>query len=72
MTAKGAGTATITCTAKDGSGIKAICKVTVYSNTEAFVARIYTKALGRNPESAGLKYWTNEIQKAKRTPVKVK
>lgn len=71
VTAKGAGTATITCTAKDGSGIKAICKVTVYSNTEAFVARIYTKALGRNPESAGLKYWTNEIQTGKRTPVKV-
>ena len=29
VTAKGKGTATITCTAKDGSGVKATCKVTV-------------------------------------------
>ena len=29
VTAKGKGTATITCTAKDGSGVKASCKVTV-------------------------------------------
>lgn len=42
-----------------------------YDNTQAYVARIYTKALGRNPEPAGLKYWTNEIQTGKRTPVQV-
>ena len=29
VTAKAKGTATITCTAKDGSGVKAVCKVTV-------------------------------------------
>lgn len=29
VTAKGKGTATITCTAKDGSGVKATCKITV-------------------------------------------
>ena len=29
VTAKGKGTATITCTAKDGSGVKAACKITV-------------------------------------------
>ncbi len=69
--AKAAGTVTITCTAKDGSGKKATCKLTVYTNTEAYVARIYTKALGRTAEPAGLKYWTNEIQTGKRTPVQV-
>ncbi|MBS6465794.1 MAG: DUF4214 domain-containing protein [Clostridium sp.] len=73
VTAKAAGTATITCTAKDGSGKSATCKITVrkYTNTEAFVARIYTKALGRNPEAAGLKYWTGEINARRRTPVQV-
>ena len=73
VTAKAAGTATITCTAKDGSGKSATCKITVrkYTNTEAFVARIYTKALGRNPEAAGLKYWTGEINAKRRTPVQV-
>lgn len=73
VTAKAVGTATITCTAKDGSGKSAICKITVrkYTNTEAFVARIYTKALGRNPEAAGLKYWTGEINAKRRTPVQV-
>ena len=73
VTAKAAGTTTITCTAKDGSGKSATCKITVrkYTNTEAFVARIYTKALGRNPEAAGLKYWTGEINAKRRTPVQV-
>ena len=73
VTAKAAGTTTITCTAKDGSGKSAACKITVrkYTNTESFVARIYTKALGRNPEAAGLKYWTGEINAKRRTPVQV-
>ncbi len=71
VTAKAAGTVTITCTAKDGSGKTATCKITVYNNTQAYVARIYTKALGRAAEPAGLNYWTNEIQSGKRTPVKV-
>lgn len=73
VTAKATGTTTITCTAKDGSGKSAICKITVrkYTNTESFVARIYTKALGRNPEAAGLKYWTGEINAKRRTPVQV-
>ena len=71
VTAKAAGTVTITCTAKDGSGKKATCRITVYNNTQAYVARIYTKALGRAAEPAGLNYWTNEIQTGKRTPVKV-
>lgn len=73
VTAKATGTTTITCTAKDGSGKSATCKITVrkYTNTESFVARIYTKALGRNPEAAGLKYWTGEINAKRRTPVQV-
>ena len=71
VTAKAAGTVTITCTAKDGSGKKATCKITVYTNTEAYVARIYTKALGRAAEPAGLKYWVGEINAKRKTPVEV-
>ena len=71
VTAKASGTVTITCKAKDGSGKKATCKIRVYSNTEAYVARIYTKALGRTAEEAGLRYWTQEIQSKRRTPVAV-
>ena len=71
VTGVAAGTVTITCKAKDGSGKKATCKVRVYTNTEAFVARIYTKALGRDPEAGGLTYWTNEINAKRKTPVEV-
>lgn len=71
VTAKVAGTVTITCTAKDGSGKKATCKITVYNNTQAYVARIYTKALGREAEPAGLNYWVGEINAKRRTPVQV-
>ena len=71
VTAKAAGTVTITCRAKDGSGKKATCKITVYTNTEAYVARIYTKALGRAAEPAGLKYWVGEIKAKRKTPVEV-
>ena len=73
VTAKAAGTVTITCTAKDGSGKKATCKITIreYTKTEAYVARIYTKALGRQPEAGGLKYWTGEINAKRKTPVEV-
>ena len=71
VTAKAAGTVTITCRTKDGSGKKATCKITVYTNTEAYVARIYTKALGRAAEPAGLKYWVGEINAKRKTPVEV-
>ena len=71
VTAKSAGTVTITCTAKDGSGKKATCKITVYNSTQAYVARIYTKALGRAAEPAGLNYWVGEINAKRRTPVQV-
>ena len=71
VTAKASGIVTITCKAKDDSGKKATCKIRVYSNTEAYVARIYTKALGRTAEEAGLRYWTQEIQSKRRTPVAV-
>ncbi len=73
VTAKAAGTVAITCTAKDGSGKKATCRITVraYTKTEAYVARIYTKALGRQPEAGGLKYWTGEINAKRKTPVEV-
>lgn len=68
-----AGTVVITCQATDGSGQKATCRVTVdtYTYTEAFVARLYTEALNRQPDPIGLAYWTQEIQTGKRTPVAV-
>ena len=46
VTAKGKGTATITCTAKDGSGVKATCNVTVNA--------IYVKSLSIDRESCAL------------------
>lgn len=68
-----AGSVVITCQAMDGSGQKATCRVTVdtYTHTEAFVARLYTETLNRQPDPAGLAYWTQEIQTGKRTPVAV-
>ena len=59
VTGIGEGTATITCTAADGSGRSASCtvKVTDYTPTEAFSARLYEKCLGREPEEEGLEQW---------------
>lgn len=73
VTAKSPGTATITCTAKDGSGKKATCKITVrkYTEIEEYVSRLYTRALGREAEPAGMKYWVQEIRSKRRTPVQV-
>lgn len=73
VTAKSPGTVTITCTAKDGSGQKATCKITVrkYTKTEEYVSRLYTEALGREAEPAGMKYWVQEIRSKRRTPVQV-
>lgn len=73
ITAKSPGTATITCTAKDGSGKKATCKITVrkYTEIEEYVSRLYTRALGREAEPAGMKYWVQEIRSKRRTPVQV-
>lgn len=73
VTAKSPGTATITCTAKDGSGQKATCKITVrkYTEIEEYVSRLYTRALGREAEPAGMKYWVQEIRSKRRTPVQV-
>ena len=66
------GTVTITAKAKDGSGKKATCKINVYADSvESYVARIYTKALGRDPEPAGLKYWVGEIKAGRKTAVQV-
>lgn len=66
------GTVTITAKAKDGSGKKVTCKINVYADSvESYVARIYTKALGRDPEPAGLKYWVGEIKAGRKTAVQV-
>ena len=70
--AVGTGTVTITAKAKDGSGKKITCKINVYADSvESYVARIYTKALGRDPEPAGLKYWVGEIKAGRKTAVQV-
>ena len=70
--AVGTGTVTITARAKDGSGKKVTCKINVYADSvESYVARIYTKALGRDPEPAGLKYWVGEIKAGRKTAVQV-
>lgn len=70
--AVGTGTVTITAKAKDGSGKKVTCKINVYADSvESYVARIYTKALGRDPEPAGLKYWVGEIKAGRKTAVQV-
>lgn len=42
LTAVGTGTATITCTAKDGSGKKATCQVTVYQPVKSIKLNNYT------------------------------
>lgn len=66
------GTVTITAKAKDGSGKKVTCRINVYADSvESYVARIYTKALGRDPEPAGLKYWVGEIKAGRKTAVQV-
>ena len=70
--AVGTGTVTITAKAKDGSGKKVTCRINVYADSvESYVARIYTKALGRDPEPAGLKYWVGEIKAGRKTAVQV-
>lgn len=66
------GTVTITAKAKDGSGKKVTCRINVYADSvESYVARIYTKALSRDPEPAGLKYWVGEIKAGRKTAVQV-
>ena len=61
----GPGTATITATAKDGSGKSASCNVRVFSQQEkqvrAFVERMYTIVLGRAAEEQGLNDWTARL-----------
>ncbi|MCM1495532.1 MAG: DUF4214 domain-containing protein [Bacteroides sp.] len=68
ITAKAAGTASIT--AQTVNGLRVICTVRVsaggtaaapYTPTEAFVARLYTMCLGREPEAAGLAYWNQVL-----------
>ena len=71
VTARSTGTVTIYCKAKEGGSTIASCKIKVKSGTEAYVERIYTKALGRKAEAAGLKYWTAEINAGRKTPVQV-
>ncbi|MCM1081985.1 MAG: DUF4214 domain-containing protein [Clostridium sp.] len=61
VTPVAAGTATISCEAADGSGVKALCRVTVADRTdvERFVIRLYDKCLDRLPDAVGISTWTN-------------
>ncbi len=67
VTAVSAGSAAITATAKDESGVSASCTVTVTGvNTQeqqirAFVSRMYTVALGREAETEGLDFYTDRL-----------
>ncbi|MGI6154063.1 MAG: DUF4214 domain-containing protein, partial [Christensenellaceae bacterium] len=69
VTAKAAGTATITATAKDGSGKSASCTVTVQSSdpVEAFVERLYTLVLNRTSDPAGIAAWVNQLKSKQNT-----
>lgn len=80
ITGKSTGTAVIT--AKTVNGIKASCTVTVsskavtpvtpsYTNTEAFVARLYNKCLGREPETSGLNAWNEALVTKRNSGVEV-
>ena len=65
VTAVAPGTATITATAKDGTGVSASCEVTVIDKKKylirAFVERMYTVALGRAAEEDGLDFYTERL-----------
>ena len=58
-------------TTKDGSNLTAKCTVTVKANTpvsdpvEDFVTRLYRLCLNRQPDSAGLKSWTDQLKSGK-------
>lgn len=71
VTAVGAGRTTIVCTAKDGSKVSKKLSIRVYSNAEAYVVRLYKNILNREPDDAGLAYWTNQILTKKKTPIQV-
>lgn len=59
------GTTTITATTING--LKATCTITIsdpepnYTKTQAFVARLYNKCLGRQPEEKGLDEWNQRL-----------
>lgn len=62
VTGKAAGTAVIT--VKTSNGKTATCTVTVtraYTDTEAFVVRLYSTCLGRQPDESGLTYWNQTL-----------
>lgn len=48
-----------------GSQNTAITAEAASSDTEAFVTRMYSVVLGRNPDSAGLKNWVNKLNSHK-------
>ncbi len=65
VTAVGYGKATITVTAKDGSGTNASCTIMILTEQEnkvrAFVERMYTIVLNRPAEEQGLNDWSARL-----------
>ena len=80
ITAKKEGTTVITGKTVAG-GHKATCTVTVtapsstplpvYTQTQAFVARLYNKCLGREPETSGLNAWNEALVTKRNSGVEV-
>ena len=73
VTAKAAGTATITVTTEDG-GKTASCTVTVQAAAdpvEVFVKRLYTTCLGREADAGGLKHWTGLVKNGTEKGIKL-
>ncbi|MBO5237629.1 MAG: DUF4214 domain-containing protein, partial [Lachnospiraceae bacterium] len=66
------GTTKITATAVNG--VKTTCTVTVvnpYTDTEAFVVRLYNKCLGREPDASGLNAWNEALVTKRNSGVEV-
>ncbi len=61
ITIKAVGSAEITATAKSGISDSVVIQAKE-DMVRAFVQRMYTKALGRNAEPAGLKDWTSRLK----------
>ena len=73
VTAKKAGTATITCTAADGSKVAGKCIFTVMdcTKTQAFVVRLYIKCLGRQVDPSGYDHWCSVLNNHERSGAQV-
>ena len=58
---------TVTITAKTSDGKTATCKVTVEDPVNAFIRRLYSLCLGRNPDKTGFANWKNRLNSGQKT-----